>query len=157
MNVCLCTSGCDACVCGVCIRGVCQSMLCEWCVLGPFWFYFLQLEDGGGPASRLPRTGPSLSSALETNHGAFGLFSDSSQALSIPPCKTVGLPWWLGGKESAHQCRRCRYCGFSPWVGKILWRREWQPTPVFLPGKSHRQRSLAGYSPWGCKESDMEE
>ena len=37
--------------------------------------------------------------------------------------------------------------GIDPWVGKILWRREWQPTPVFLPEKSHRQRSLAGYSP----------
>ena len=35
------------------------------------------------------------------------------------------------------------------------WRREWQPAPVFLPGKFHGQRSLAGYSPWGCKESDM--
>ena len=35
------------------------------------------------------------------------------------------------------------------------WRRKWQPTPVFLPGKCHGQRSLAGYSPWGCKESDM--
>ena len=40
------------------------------------------------------------------------------------------------------------------WVEKIPWRRSWQPTPVFLPGKSHRQRSLVGYSPWGCKESD---
>ena len=43
---------------------------------------------------------------------------------------------------------------FSPWVGKIPWRRKWQPTPVFLPGKFHGQRSLAGYSPWGHKESD---
>ena len=43
------------------------------------------------------------------------------------------------------------------WVGKILWRREWLPTPVFLPGKSHGQRSLAGYSPWGCKEWDTTE
>ena len=41
--------------------------------------------------------------------------------------------------------------GFHPWVGKILWRRAQQPTPVFLPGKPHAQRSLAGYSPWGCK------
>ena len=40
-------------------------------------------------------------------------------------------------------------------VGKIPWRRKWQLTPVFLPGKSHGERSLAGYSPWGCKESDM--
>ena len=54
------------------------------------------------------------------------------------------LPWWLSDKESACQCRRCR---FDPWVGKHSWRRKWQPTPVFLPGKSHRQRSLAGYSP----------
>ena len=37
---------------------------------------------------------------------------------------------------------------FDPWVGKILWRRQWQPTPVFLPGKSHGQRRLVGYSPW---------
>ena len=63
--------------------------------------------------------------------------------------KTLGLPWWLNGKESACQCRRF---GFSPWVGKIPWRKEWQPTPVFLPGKSHGQRSLAGYSSWGHKE-----
>ena len=41
------------------------------------------------------------------------------------------------------------------WVGKIPWRRKWQPTPVVLPGKSHRQRSLVGYSSWDCKESDM--
>ena len=47
--------------------------------------------------------------------------------------------------------------GFNPWVGKISWRRKWQPTPVFLPGKSHGWRSLVGYSPWGRKESDMTE
>ena len=46
---------------------------------------------------------------------------------------------------------------FNPWVGKILGGRKWQPSPVFLPGKSHRQRSLVGYSPWGCKEYDMTE
>ena len=46
---------------------------------------------------------------------------------------------------------------FDPWVGKIPWTRKWQPTPVFLPGKFHVQRSLAGYSPWGHKESDMSE
>ena len=46
---------------------------------------------------------------------------------------------------------------FHPWVGKIPWRRTWQPTPAFLPGESHGQRSLAGYSPWGHKESDTTE
>ena len=68
-----------------------------------------------------------------------------------------GLPWWLSGKESACQCRRCKRCGFSPWVGKIPWRRQWQPTPVFLPRKFHGQRSLAGCSPWGNKKLDTTE
>jgi len=43
---------------------------------------------------------------------------------------------------------------FDPWVRKIPWRRKWQPTPVFLPEEFYGQRSLVGYSPWGCKESD---
>ena len=46
---------------------------------------------------------------------------------------------------------------FNRWAGKIPWRRAWQPTPVFLPGEFHGQRSLGGYSPWGCKEFDMTE
>ena len=54
-------------------------------------------------------------------------------------------------------CLQCGRPGFDPWVGKIPWRRKWQPTPVFLPGESHERRSLVGYSPWGCKESDMTE
>ena len=51
-------------------------------------------------------------------------------------------------------CRRPR---FNPWVEKIPWRKKWQPTPVFLPGKFHGQRSLVGYRPQGCKESDANE
>ena len=51
-------------------------------------------------------------------------------------------------KESACQCRICRILRFNPWVGKILWRRKWKPTPVFSPGESSGQRGLAGYSPW---------
>ena len=54
-------------------------------------------------------------------------------------------------------CLQCRKAGFNPWVRKIPWRREWQPTPVLLPGESHGQRSLVGYSPWGGKESDTTE
>ena len=61
------------------------------------------------------------------------------------------LPRWLSGKESACQCRRH---GFDLWVGKIPWRRKWQPTPVILLGKSHGEKSLAGHSPWGRKGSD---
>ena len=58
----------------------------------------------------------------------------------------AGLPWCLSDEESA-----CQYSshGFIPWVGKILWRRKWQPTPVFLPRESHGRRSLVGCSPWG--------
>ena len=47
--------------------------------------------------------------------------------------------------------------GFDPWVEKILWRRAWQPTPVFLPGEAHGQRSQVDYSVYGHKESDMSE
>ena len=43
------------------------------------------------------------------------------------------------------------------WTPKGVWRREWQPSPVFLPGEPHGQRSLKGYSPWGCKELDTAE
>ena len=68
-----------------------------------------------------------------------------------------GLPRCQSGKESACQCRRCKRHGLCPWVGKIPWRRKWQTTPVLLPGESHGQRSLTGYSPLGCRESDMTE
>ena len=57
----------------------------------------------------------------------------------------IRLPRWLSGKKSTCQCRRR---GFDPWVRKIPWRRKWQPTLVFLPGKSHGQRILVDYSPW---------
>ena len=66
----------------------------------------------------------------------------------------TGLPWWL------RQKRLCLQCGiprFNPWVWKIPWGRAWQPASVFLPEKSHGERSLVVYSPWGCKESDTTE
>ena len=58
------------------------------------------------------------------------------------------VPWWLSGKDLACQNRRRE---LNLWVRKIAWIRKWQPTPVFLPGKSHGQRSLTGYRPWSCK------
>ena len=64
----------------------------------------------------------------------------------------MGFTGISAGKEAACQCRRRKRGGFDPWVWKISWRRKWQPTPGFLPGKSHRQQSLAGYSPWSRKE-----
>ena len=65
-----------------------------------------------------------------------------------------GLPWWLRGLSVCPQCGRP---GFDPWIGKIPWRRKWQPTSVFLPGESQGQRSLVGYSPWVHKELDTTE
>ena len=66
---------------------------------------------------------------------------------------------WLfpGGSDGKSFCLQCGRPGFDPWVGKIPWRRQWHPTPVLLPGKSHGRRSLMGYSPWGRKESDTTE
>jgi len=64
------------------------------------------------------------------------------------------FPGGSGGKASCLQCGRL---GFDPWVGKILWRRKWQSTPVLLPGKSHGRRSVVGYSPWHRKELDTTE
>ena len=52
---------------------------------------------------------------------------------------------------------KCRRPRFDPLVGKVLWRREWQPTPVFLPGEAHEQRSLASYGSWGRKGLDTTE
>ena len=66
---------------------------------------------------------------------------------------SMGFPGGASGKDSTCQCRRCKRCRFDSWVGKTPWRRTWQPTPIFLPRKSHGQRSLAGYSPQGRNES----
>ena len=70
-----------------------------------------------------------------------------------------GFPGGASCKEPAcqYQCRRPKRHRFSPWVRKVPRRRKWQPAPVFLPGKSHGQRSLEGCSPWGHKESKRTE
>ena len=71
--------------------------------------------------------------------------------------KQYGFPSGTSGEESTCQCRRHKRCRFDPYVGKIPWRRAWQPTPVFLPGESQGQRSMVGYRPQAHKESDMNE
>ena len=69
-----------------------------------------------------------------------------------------GFPGGSEGKASAYNVGDPGLpTMLDPWVGKIPWRRKWQPTPVLLPRKSHGLRSLVGYSPWGRKESDMTE
>ena len=88
----------------------------------------------------------------EEPSGLWSMGLQSQTRLSMHAEALMGFPGGSDGKEPAYQCRRC---GFNPWVGKIPWRRKWQPTPVFLPGKVHGQRSLVGCSPWGGKELDI--
>ena len=59
-----------------------------------------------------------------------------------------------GGSDGKASALNAGDLGSIPWVGKIAWRREWLPTPVFLPGEFHGQRSLVGYSPWGHRQWD---
>ena len=68
-------------------------------------------------------------------------------AVVLFSCTFQGFPGGASGKEPACQCRRHKRCWFNHWAGKILCSRAWQPTPVFLPGESHGQRSLEGYNP----------
>ena len=88
--------------------------------------------------------------------GAEGRRLDDTPAgdvlLKVPPfLRPIGLSWRLSGKE--HACN-AGDIEFNPWVGEIPWRRQRQPTPGFLPGESHGQRSLASSSPWGRRELD---
>ena len=68
-----------------------------------------------------------------------------------------GFPNGTRGEESTCQCKRHTRHRFDPWIGKIPWRKKWQPSPVFLPGEPHGHRSLASYSLWSQRELDMPE
>ena len=81
--------------------------------------------------------------AGDSQHLCFSLPHSHFLSFSRPR----GFPAGTSGKETTCKCRRHKRPGFNPWVGKIPWRRTWQPTPVFLPGESHGQRRLVGYSP----------
>ena len=93
-------------------------------------------------------------SKLET-----GIIISSGYCLLTLECSVVLSLTWTKSFESDSDGKEstCRRPGFDPRVGKIPWRREWQPTPVFLPGEFHGQRSLAGYIQWGPKELDTTE
>ena len=89
--------------------------------------------------------------------GMLALASTHGSHFVAPELSSGGFSGDSDGKESTCQCRRCKRLRFNPWVGKIPWRKKQKPTPVFLPGKFRGQRSLAGYSPRGHKESDTTE
>ena len=96
--------------------------------------------------------------AFKTVRNTFLLFLSRSLWEFVRVALRWGFSGGASGKELACQCRSLKRCGSGlPCVGKIFWRRVWQPTPVFLPGESHGQRSLTGYSPWGHKESETTE
>ena len=132
-------------------------------------------EPGGLPSLGSHRVGHDWSDLAVTAAALFPEWLGTSYfiSLSLLLCKIgnvldsfVGkglleigkcFPGGTSGKGPTCQCRRCRRHGFNPWVRKIPQRRAWPPTLVFLPGESHGQRSLAGYSPEGHKESDTTE
>ena len=83
-----------------------------------------------------------------------GMTADKGSGLDL---FLVGFPGGSDGKKKKKICLQCRRPGFDPWIKKIPWRREWLPTPVFLPAEFHGQSSLVGYSPWCHIESDTTE
>ena len=129
------------------------SILCQL-VLFLSWTHFLLSLTWLSPSGLSPTLEHKL---IEDRNNILDYYLYLSVYLAPKCCQSVyiyGLLWWLSGKETSCQCKRC---GFDPWVRKIPWSRKWQPTPVFLRGKSHGQRSLVGYSLWGFQESDTTE
>ena len=120
------------------------------------WAYLSLLPDSRLPQgehvspSRTP--GPSTEPARGQQHSTPQTKTVSPVMFVFPVIKT-GLPRWLSGKEPTYQHRRHI---FNPWVRKIPWRRKRQPTPVFLPGKSHGREAWQGYSPWGHRKSQRQ-
>ena len=109
-------------------------------------------EPCGLQSMGLQKVGPNWASAHTQRHFQKTLkhlntFLVVQTVNNLPAMETWNLPVNAEGKR----------LGFDPGVGKIPWRRKWQPTPGFLLGKFHGQRSVAGYSPWGCKESNTTE
>ena len=94
------------------------------------------------------------SKSLSAHEGVRVLYIKKFTNQPLSTASPGGLPWRLRWSSVCLQCGRA---GFDSWVGKILWRRKWQPTPVLLPGKSHGWRNLVGYSPQGRKESSTTE
>ena len=134
------------------VHGVTRSR--TWLSDFSFTFHFHALEKEMATHSnvlswRIPGTGVPGGLPSMGSHRVWHYWSDLAAASNMG---------FLGGSDSKKINLQCRRPGFHPLMGKISWRREWQPTPVFfLPGEFFRQRSLVGYSPWGRKESETTE
>ena len=102
-----------------------------------------------------PSNGITLVQGLSWNHPWISM--RLVQRLTHEYTQQAGFPGDPRDKEATWDYRSPGRHRFDPWVRKIPWRRKWHPPPVFLPGKSHRQRNLEGYGSWSCKESDTTE
>ena len=119
---------------GSSVLGILQARILEW--VGHF------LLQGNFPTQG---SNPGLLHCRQT----LNLWATREHVWNVSIYTLVFLifPGGVSGKEPTCQCRRHKKCGFNPWVRKISWRRAWQHTPVYLPGKFHGQRSLASCSP----------
>ena len=107
------------------------------------------------PTSIDERTSRILDTVAVTKQDGWQPGAQSGQRLSQQTeLASLVVFYLLGTRQSEDLSINLLRPGFNSQVGKIPWRRKWQPTPVFLPGEFHGQRSLVGYSPWNCKESD---
>ena len=114
-------------------------------------------QAGYPPFSELGNRGSAFTWLVQDEVGEWGSWLGPAW---LPVCALPGISPSLqkgfpGGSDSKKNQPVMQETWVPSWVGKIAWRLEWPPTPVFLSGESHAQRSLVGYSPWGCKESDM--
>ena len=122
---------------GSSVHGISQARILEWVAMPS------STEHLPNPGTKLRSPALQEDSLPSEPPGKVRLKVNYS---SVSPI--LGLPGGANGKEPACQVRRCRRRGFDP-SQEDPWRRAWRPTPVFLPGESHGQRSLAGCSPWG--------
>ena len=129
----------DCSLSGSSIRGIFQAGVLEWVAIS--------FSRG----SSWPR------GETQVSHIAGRCFTLWATREALWVLEWVAYPFSNGSSQSRDWTHCCNRPGFNPWIEKIHWRRKWQPTPVFLPGEFHGQRSLVGYSPWGHKESDITE
>ena len=123
----------DCSLSGSSVHGILQARILEW----------IAIPSSRGSSE--PRDQTCISCLLHWQAGSLPL---------APPGKPALVAQWWGIYP---QCRGGGRYRFNPWVRKVPWRRKWQPTAVFLPGKSYGQRNLVGYSPWGHKQLDTTE
>ena len=138
------------------------------CLIKPLWLsvsLYLEISKGDEISTEWLIKEPSIVCIKKWNESLVEtpkeirsvLWRPCTLALVYKEMWDMGFPGGTSGKEPTCQRRRCKRHGFDPWVGKISWRRAWPPTPVFLPGESHGQRSLVGYNSEGHKESAVPE